>query len=145
LPVPQVRRDNLIEFALEHEALSPRELAAKCADELRYFISVSPANRILKVADLITAAGHVTIKAAAEIHDKTTSINQLWQTDFTCIKVIGWGWFDLSKILDDDNRARPLSSDQWRTRARYLMEIMYDHAGQRYDRHAGSGFASVWL
>jgi transposase InsO family protein len=39
----------------------------------------------------------------AEFKDKTTALNQLWQTDFTYLKVIGLGWC-LSTILDDHSR-----------------------------------------
>ena len=41
------------------------------------------AYRFLKEADLITAPEYVVIKAADEFTDKTTAINQMWQTDFT--------------------------------------------------------------
>ena len=43
----------------------------------------------------------MVIKAANEFTDKTTTINQMWQTDFTYSKIIGWGWCYLSTILDD--------------------------------------------
>ena len=116
--IPDIRRDDLIEFALEHEALTTRELAVKYTDEKRYFVSESSVYRILKAADLITAPDYVVIKAAPSrqialqspagqwmsVTDKTTAINQMWQTDFTYFKIIGWGWYYLSTILDDYSR-----------------------------------------
>ena len=44
---------------------------------------------MLKARDLITSPAVIVIKAADEFKDKTTAINQLWQTDFTYLKVIG--------------------------------------------------------
>jgi len=52
----------------------------------------------------ITSPAFIVVKAADEFKDKTTAPNQLWQTDFTYLKVIGWGWFYLSTVLDDFSR-----------------------------------------
>ena len=46
----------------------------------------------------------IVIKAAEEFKDKTTAPNQLWRTDFTHLKVTGWGWYYLSTVLDDFSR-----------------------------------------
>ena len=45
----------------------------------------------------------VALRADA-FKDKTVRPNQLWQTVFTYLKAIGWGWFHLSTILDDFSR-----------------------------------------
>lgn len=102
--IPDKVRNDVVDITLEHEDLTPRELAVKYTDEKRYFVSESSVYRILSAEDLITAPAHVVIRAADEFQDKTTRPNELWQTDFTNLKVIGWGWFCLSTILDGYSR-----------------------------------------
>jgi putative transposase len=84
--------------------LSPRELAVRFTDEKKYFVSEASVYRLLKAYDLITSPTYVVIKAANEFKDKTTAIHQLWQTDFTYLKITGWGWYYLSTVLDDFSR-----------------------------------------
>jgi hypothetical protein len=65
------------------EQALPPALAARFTDEKRYFVSESSVYRLLKAHDLITSRAYLVIKAANEFRDKTTAINQMWQTDFT--------------------------------------------------------------
>jgi len=102
--IPDDIRDQIVDLALEESELSPRELAVRFTDTKSYFVSEASVYRLLKAHDLITSPAFIVIKAASEFKDKTTAINQMWQTDFTYIKIIGWGWFYLSTILDDFSR-----------------------------------------
>ena len=102
--IPDPVRQQIVQLALDEPALSPRELAVRFTDTKGYFVSEASIYRLLKAHDLITSPAFIVIKAADAFKDKTTGPNQLWQTDFTYLKVIGWGWFYLSTVLDDFSR-----------------------------------------
>ena len=102
--IPDAERAGIIDLALAEPELSPRELAVRFTEQRRYFVSEASVYRLLKAHDLITSPAFIVVKAADEFHSKTTATNQLWQTDFTYLKVIGWGWFYLSTVLDDFSR-----------------------------------------
>ena len=102
--IPPDIHDQIIELALEQSELSPRELAVRFTDEKRYFVSEASVYRLLKAHDLITSPAYIVIKAADRFHTQTTRVNEMWQTDFTYFKIIGWGWMYLSTVLDDFSR-----------------------------------------
>jgi transposase InsO family protein len=102
--IPDDIREQIVDLALNKPELSPRELAVRFTDQHQYFVSEASVYRLLKSHDLITSPAFIVMKAADEFRDKTTAPNQLWQTDFTYLKIIGWGWFYLSTVLDDYSR-----------------------------------------
>lgn len=111
-PIPQAvwnriaeeHRDAVIELALEKPDLSPREIAVTYLDEKAYFISESSVYRLLKEQDLITSPAYILMEASDKFQQPTHRVNEMWQTDFTYFKIIGWGWYYLSTVLDDYSR-----------------------------------------
>ena len=79
-------------------------MAVAFTDAEKAFVSEASVYRILKAEGLVTSRAFIIMKAADRFANPTTAINQLWQTDFTYLKVTGWGWFYLSTVLDDFSR-----------------------------------------
>ena len=102
--IPEEEKQGVVETALEHPEMSPRELAWYIIDTNGTFISESSVYRVLKSYDLITSPAYIVMEAADEFSHKTRHVDELWQTDFTYMKIIGWGWYYLSTILDDFSR-----------------------------------------
>lgn len=102
--IPQQVREHVVDVALEHTEMSPRQLAWHITDTEGYFISESSVYRILKSYDLITSPAFELVSAKDEFEHKTKRVNEMWQTDFTQFKVIDWGYYYLCTILDDFSR-----------------------------------------
>jgi transposase InsO family protein len=102
--IPDTVRERVVEVALAAPELSPRELACKMTDREEHFLSESSVYRILKAHDLITSPAYVLMQASDSFKNPSRRTNELWQTDFTYLRVIGWGWYYLSSVLDDYSR-----------------------------------------
>ena len=92
------------QLALEHPDKSARQLAWHITDTEGYFISESSVYRILKGFDLVSSPVFQMVSAKDKYEKPTRQVNELWQTDFTHMKVQGWGWYYLSTVLDDYSR-----------------------------------------
>lgn len=102
--IPEQIREYVVEMAIKLPEKSPRELAWYITDNEGYYISESSVYRILKSYDLITSPAYIVLSASDKFRKPTRRINELWQTDFTYFKIIGWGWYYLSTVLDDYSR-----------------------------------------
>jgi len=102
--VPEAIKREVLDLALERTDLSPRELACHYTDEKRYFVSESSVYRILKAADLITSPAYILMSASDAFQHPTVRVHEMWQTDFTYFRIVNWGWYYLSTVLDDFSR-----------------------------------------
>jgi transposase InsO family protein len=138
--LPESVAQAVIDLALKEPELSPRELATTFVDQQKYFVSEASVYRLLKAHDLITSPAFILMKAADTFAHPTMAPNQLWQTDFTYLRVIGWGWFYLSTVLDDFTRyilAWKLCTTMTATDVSDTLKLALQAAGlnQAYVRH----------
>jgi len=102
--IPGKEREEVVTTALEEPDKSPRELAFHIIDNKGWFISESSVYRILKSRGLITSPAWIVMQAADKFKDPTARVNELWQSDFSYLKVVHWGWYYFTSILDDYSR-----------------------------------------
>jgi transposase InsO family protein len=102
--IPDSERRRIVEVALEHPEKSPRELAWYITDTRGAYVSESSVYRILKAEDLITSPAFCVLSAKDKFDQPTQAVHELWQTDFTYLRIVGWGWYYLTTILDDYSR-----------------------------------------
>ena len=83
--------------------LSCRQLAAWITDNKGFSVSESTVYRILRREGLVKSP-ETQLKAGKEYHRKTTRPHQMWATDASYFRVIGWGYYYLVTVLDDFSR-----------------------------------------
>ena len=102
--IPEHVRLQVVDLALSFPDKSPRQLAWHFVDQMGYFISESSVYRILKSFDLVQSPIFHMVSAKDKYEKPTRRVHELWQTDFIQFKVIDWGWYYLSTVLDDYSR-----------------------------------------
>ena len=112
--IPENVRQQVVETALEHTELSPRELACQMTDREGGYAPPPPSAEGRKTGCLlsphlrcpvtVTSPAYVVMSASDRFQHPTRRPNELWQTDFTYLRVVGWGCYYLSTVLDDYSR-----------------------------------------
>ena len=102
--IPEHEKQRVVDAALDDPEKSPRELAWYITDTLETFVSESSVYRILKEQDLVMSPMHVVLSAKDRFDQPTRRVHELWQMDFTYLRVIDWGWYYLLTVLDDYSR-----------------------------------------
>jgi transposase InsO family protein len=95
--------DKILAVARESPELSSRQLAAWITDNAGFAVSESTVYRILRREGLVKRQ-ETQLSAAKEYHTKTTRPHQMWATDASYFRVVGWGYYYLVTVMDDYSR-----------------------------------------
>ena len=95
--------DSVLSAAREMPDLSCRQLAAWTTDNMGFSVSESTVYRILRREGLVKRP-EMRLAAGKEYHRKTTGPHQLWATDASYFRVVGWGYYYMVTVMDDHSR-----------------------------------------
>ena len=101
--------DCVLSAAREMPELSCRQLAAWITDNQGFSVSESTVYRILRREGLVKRA-EMQLAAGKEYHRKTTGPHQMWATDASYFRVVGWGYYYMVTVMDDYSRFIPSTS-----------------------------------
>ena len=87
----------------EFPELSSRQLSAWITDNEGFAVSESTVYRILRREGLVKRQ-EIQPEAAKEYHTRTTRSHQMWATDASYFRVVGWGYYYLVTVMDDYSR-----------------------------------------
>ena len=95
--------DTVLSAAREMPELSCRQLAAWVTDNRGFSVSESTVYRLLRREGLVKRP-EMRLVAGKEYHRKTTGPHQMWATDASYFRVVGWGYYYLVTVMDDYSR-----------------------------------------
>ncbi|MFC1919695.1 IS3 family transposase, partial [Chloroflexota bacterium] len=95
--------EKVLKVARESPDLSSRQLSAWITDNEGFAVSESTVYRILRREGLVKRQ-EIQLIAAKEYHTKTTRPHQMWATDASYFRVVGWGYYYLVTVMDDYSR-----------------------------------------
>jgi len=95
--------DRILVIARGSPELSSRQLSAWITDNEGFAVSESTVYRILRREGLVKRQ-ETQLMAAKEYHTKTTRPHQMWATDASYFRVVGWGYYYLVTVMDDYSR-----------------------------------------
>ena len=93
----------VLDVANEYTDRSSRQLAAWIIDHKGFSVSESTVYRILKSEGLVKSP-EMKLAAGKEFHTKTRRPHQLWATDSSYFRVVGWGFYSMFTVMDDLSR-----------------------------------------
>jgi putative transposase len=101
--ITPAEEDRILTVARQFPELSSRQLSAWITDHEGFAISESTVYRLLRREGLVKRQ-ETQLMAAKEYHTKTTRPHQMWATDASYFRVVGWGYYYLVTVMDDYSR-----------------------------------------
>ena len=90
--------------ARESPEWSSRQLAAWITGHLRLSVGESTVYRLLKREGLVKPP-EMKLLAGKEYQRKTSGPHQMWATDASYFRVVGWGYYYMVTVMDDYSRS----------------------------------------